>query len=144
MIKSFLSRLASFGDSDAIIFQGKTYSYAELLHLGNDWRNYLDRMDIRPGTITTLEGDYSPQTCIGLLTLIARGAIVVPLCPLPAAKRAELLGIGQVEATIEVTGDSRHCQRTERTAEHELYRKLRSSKTPGLVLHFWPQQSVGA
>lgn len=135
MSQSFLSRLERFGDSDAIVFNGKTYSYRYLLRLVDDWRGYLDLEEVKPGEVVTLEGEYSPEACAGLLALIDLGAIIVPLTSLPAAKRAEFLDVAQVEVVIKVDNlEGRSCQRTQRHAEHALYDRLRRDARPGLVL----------
>lgn len=133
-MNEFLTRLETFGDDDAIVFDGRTYGYRELLALVDGWHGWLDRHEVRPGDVVTIEGPYSPQACAGLLALIARGAIVVPLSVLPAAKRAEFLDVAEVEVTIEVTRGERTLTRTGRHAGHELYRRLRRAGTPGLVL----------
>ena len=135
MTHPFLHRLARFGNTDAVVFNGSAYSYEYLLQLVAGWRDYLDRHEVRAGEVVTLEGAYSPQVCAGLLALIERGVIIVPLTTLPAAKRDEFLDIAQVEVVIQVGYQGeRHAERTGRRAEHELYNSLRSSTTPGLVL----------
>jgi acyl-CoA synthetase (AMP-forming)/AMP-acid ligase II len=135
METSFLDRLVQFGDSEAIVFQGTSYGYNQLLAAVAEWQAYLDGLRVLPGDIVTLEGAYSPATCAGLLALIERGAVVVPLSPLPAAKRADFLEIAQVE--VEITIDADGCRRGERTirrADHELYCELRRTGHAGLVL----------
>ena len=130
-----LRRLATFGDADAVVCRGQTCSYEHLLGLVDGWRNYLDISEVQPGEVVTLEGAYSPQVCAGLLALIERGTIIVPLTMLPIAKRAEFLDVAQVEVVIEVDEQGyRHSERTGRHAEHALYNSLRSAITPGLVL----------
>lgn len=130
-----LSRLATFGNADAVVFNSQTYSYEYLVGLVEDWRNYLDIRGIRAGEVVTLEGANSPQMCAGLLALIERGAIIVPLTRLPAAKRAEFIDVAQVEVVVEVDDQGhRHAERTGQRAEHEFYNSLRCGRTPGLVL----------
>ncbi|WP_207222453.1 class I adenylate-forming enzyme family protein [Herbihabitans rhizosphaerae] len=135
MSHAFLRGLSSFGNSDAVVFDGKTYGYAELLDGLDDWRDYLDRHDVRPGQVVALDGRSSPHTCAGLLALVDRRAIAVPLNSPAAAKRAEFLDIAEVEVVITVddTGD-RHCEHRHVLAGHELYRGLRDEARPGLVL----------
>lgn len=131
----FLARLATFDRDDAVVFDGRTHNYSALLALVADWRDYLDRHDVRAGQVVTLEGAYSPQTCAGLLALIERGAIIVPLTALPQAKRAEFLDVAQVQITIRTDAAGyRHCERTGRIADHELFGRLRAERAPGLVL----------
>lgn len=135
MSNTFLDRLKLFGDADAIVFGGTTYSYEHLLRVVDDWREYLTEHEVRTGDVVTLEGVSSLATCAGLLALIDRGAIAVPLTPLPEAKRAEFLDVAQAEVVLAVADDgTRTHQRTGRTADHELYRRLRADERPGLVL----------
>ncbi|AKJ11323.1 AMP-dependent synthetase [Streptomyces incarnatus] len=132
----FLERLESFGNTESIVFEGRSHGYDELLRLVDDWRGFLDRHQVAAGEVVTLEGAYSPQACAGLLALIERGAVVVPLSALPAAKRAEFLDVAQVEVVIHVdaSGAGHRAERTGRRAGHELYERLRGTGHPGLVL----------
>jgi acyl-CoA synthetase (AMP-forming)/AMP-acid ligase II len=136
MPHSFLDRLKTFGDAEAVVFEGRSHGYDELLRLVDDWRGFLDRHQVAAGEVVTLEGAYSPQACAGLLALIERGAVVVPLSAIPAAKRAEFLDVAQVEVVIEVdaNGGEHRAERTGRSAAHELYEELRATGHPGLVL----------
>ncbi|MFI0965272.1 class I adenylate-forming enzyme family protein [Streptomyces sp. NPDC021080] len=132
----FLDRLKTFGDTEAVVFEGRSHGYDELLRLVDDWRGFLDRHQVAAGEVVTLEGAYSPQACAGLLALIERGAVVVPLSAIPAAKRAEFLDVAQVEVVIEVdaNGGDHRAERTGRGAAHRLYEELRATGHPGLVL----------
>lgn len=131
----FLHRLRQFGDSDAIVLDRTTYSYDDLTALVDDWQRYLDDEEVQAGDVVTLEGEYSPEACAGLLALIARGAIVAPLTAPPESKREEFRDVAQAEVVIK-TGEQggRRCQRTGRHADHVLYDRLRRDATPGLVL----------
>jgi acyl-CoA synthetase (AMP-forming)/AMP-acid ligase II len=136
MIEAFIERLRGFGKTKAIVFGGVSYSYAELVQGIADWRDYLDACDVRPGQVAVLEGSSSFEVCAGLLALVERGAIAVPLTPLTAAKRDEFHEVAEVEAVITVGADGagRTHRRTGRTAGHPLYGRLREAGSPGLVL----------
>ncbi|MFJ1751581.1 class I adenylate-forming enzyme family protein [Kitasatospora sp. NPDC088134] len=130
-----IDRIARFEDAEAVVFHGRSWTYRQLVGLVADWQQYLDGHGVRPGDVVTLEGAYSPQICAGLLALIDRGAVVVPLTPLPAAKRAEFLEVAEVEVVVTADGTgARTLERTGRTAGHELYGRLRAAGSPGLVL----------
>ncbi|MFI8518804.1 class I adenylate-forming enzyme family protein [Streptomyces sp. NPDC085481] len=133
----FFERMHGFGSADAIVFDGRTHSYAQLLEATARWEKFLDEKDVRAGQVVALEGPSSVESCAGLLALVARDAVVVPMTPLPDAKRAEFHEIAEVEVAITVAGapDGGHlCRRTGRAADHELYGRLRAARTPGLVL----------
>lgn len=136
MSTSFIGRLESFGDAEAIVFPGVRHTYADLLAAIAEWRTFLDREEIGPGDVVSVEGPSSPVACAGLLALMERGAVVVPMAPLPAPKRAEFHEVAQVGTIIETgeDGTGRTVRRTGRVADHELYERLRAAGSPGLVL----------
>ncbi|GGO88639.1 class I adenylate-forming enzyme family protein [Wenjunlia tyrosinilytica] len=136
MTSSFLDRLKSFGDKDAVVFNGTRYSYSHLVQRIADWQEFLAVNEVRPGQVVALEGVSSVEACAGLLALIEQGTIVVPLTPLPDAKRAEFHEIAEVEAVVTIDADNgtRAHERTDRSADHELYGTLRERGAPGLVL----------
>lgn len=135
MARSFLDRLGEFGNQDAIVFGSEVVSYAQLLDRVADWDGYLGQHGVAQGTVVTIEGTYSPDMCAAMLALIERGAIIVPLSSVPAAKREEFLDVAAVEVvvTLDERG-GRHSQHTGRKAENALYDQLRRASRPGLVL----------
>jgi len=124
-----------FGDVDAVIFNTRTHSYADLLAEVETWREFLVSNGISPGQVVTLEGPSSPYTCAGLLALVDHGVIAVPLSVLPDAKREEFHEVAEVEVVITVDEHgNRRCEHTDRWSEHDLYAQLRAARRPGLVL----------
>jgi acyl-CoA synthetase (AMP-forming)/AMP-acid ligase II len=122
-------------DRDAIIWRDTVYNYRWLLDRVHYWREALNHRGLSHGTITVLEGDFSPNSVALFLALIDHGCIVVPLTSSVGAEKNELVEIAQGEllfvigADDDVTlGDLQHC------ATHELYSILRQNKHPGLVL----------
>jgi acyl-CoA synthetase (AMP-forming)/AMP-acid ligase II len=136
MTISFTDRFHGFAKNEAVVFDAVRYSYPDLLDGIADWREFLVAHRVRAGQVVVLEGGSSIQACAGLLALIERGAIVVPLTLLTATKRAEFHEIAEVEAVITIgpDGASRGYQSTGRTADHALYGRLRAAGVPGLVL----------
>jgi acyl-CoA synthetase (AMP-forming)/AMP-acid ligase II len=130
-----VDRLRRFGDADAVVFDGRTHSYADLLVEVDSWRAYLAANDVAAGQVVALEGPSSPYTCAGLLALVEAGVIAVPLTVLPSAKRAEFHDVAEVEVVITVDERGiRDCTHTGRATGHELYNELRETGRPGLVL----------
>ena len=129
-------RLRSFGESDAFVIDDKTWTYADVTCLIDEWRDYLDVNGIGAGQVVVLQGTSSPQAIAALLALVERGAIVVPLTALPAAKRDEFHDVAQAEVVITVDDVEGHHRmaRTGRHAMHVLYARLRHISAPGLVL----------
>ncbi|MFD6530635.1 class I adenylate-forming enzyme family protein [Streptomyces sp. NPDC060184] len=135
MLDSVIRTMEQYGPSEAIVFHDTVHTYDDLLGLVAEWREFLDAHDVVPGEVVTLEGRYSPDACAGLLALIERGAIIVPLTDLPAAKRTEFLEVAQVEVSLFPADQGpRRAHRTGVRAGHELYDGLRDAARPGLVL----------
>lgn len=133
---TFLDNLEQYADMDAMVFHGKSYRYYDITRMIHEWQVYCDHNTIQSGQVVALEGVCSPEMCSALLALIDRGAIIVPLTTLPAAKREEFHTIAQVEKIISIDLTSQHhtCIDTNVHAHYDLYEQLRQTASPGLVL----------
>ncbi len=130
-------RFRDAAQHDAIIWQGRSFSYRWLLDAIQQWNARLDERDIHAGTVTTLLADLSPQSVAALLALTQRGAIIVPMSGSMRKNQRTYEGIAQCEVAIEIAGDETiSISNTENAApaKHELYAKLRAAAHPGLVL----------
>jgi len=120
---------------DAIIWKDKVYSYQWLLDRLNYWQEKVESEGIRMGTVTLLEADFSPNSVALFLALVERGCILVPLTSSVEAKKPEFINIAQGEVSFSLDEDDEvKIRRLPNRADHELYRKLRQLKHPGLVL----------
>jgi acyl-CoA synthetase (AMP-forming)/AMP-acid ligase II len=132
---SLLEQIRGFGDAEAVVIDDDVTLYSDLAKLVERWQCDLDDHGVPTGAVVTIEGPYSPQMCAGLIALMARGVIVVPLTALPETKRGEYRDTAEVEITIEVPPDRPwRLEWTGRRATHELYERLREEDRPGLVL----------
>lgn len=130
-----LERMGTFGDGPAVVRQDRVVSYAELLALVDDCRLALDHAGVTPGTVATLEGEFSPSATAMLLALTDRRAIVVPLTRSVAAHRDEFLDVAEVQVTIALDDQDRwHIDRRATTPANALTRQLIDAGQPGLVL----------
>ena len=120
---------------DAVVWQDEPFSYAWLLVAVGRWTDFLRNRALAPGTVVSLEADFSPTSIALLLALVEHGAIIVPLTPSVEAKKPEFRDIAQVEATISIAGSDRaYLRKTGVAASHELFERLRIAGRPGLVL----------
>jgi len=120
---------------DAVVWQDEPFSYAWLLVAVGRWADFLRNRALAPGTVVSLEADFSPTSIALLLALVEHGAIIVPLTPSVEAKKPEFRDIAQVEATISIAGSDRaYLRKTGVAASHELFERLRIAGRPGLVL----------
>jgi len=120
---------------DAVVWQDEPFSYAWLLVTVGRWTDFLRNRALAPGTVVSLEADFSPTSIALLLALVEHGAIIVPLTPSVEAKKPEFRDIAQVEATISIASSDRaYLRKTGVAASHELFERLRIAGRPGLVL----------
>jgi acyl-CoA synthetase (AMP-forming)/AMP-acid ligase II len=132
---SFLTRLETFEDADAIVTDKVSVSYRDMLIQVADWRSYLTSQGVESGSVVVLEcSACTPAACAGLLALIDLGAIIIPLSSLSVTRRQEYIEVAQAEVIITVSGADRDCRRTGQQAAHVLYDELRDARRPGLVL----------
>ncbi len=130
-----LDRFAAAADAEAIVWRDQAYTYGWLAERIARWRRALAEHDIAAGAIVAIEADFSPNAVALFLTLVERGAVVVPLTSSVAAQRAELLDTAEVEWIITIDAqDDVSVYHRETHAQHELYQRLRTAGHPGLVL----------
>ncbi len=134
-VQWLLERMAQWPERAAIVWSGQSYSYAELLRRVAAWGDELSRLDIGPGTVVSLEGDYSPNAVSLLLALIERAAIVVPLTRTVEAHREEFLQIAEVQVVFSLDeGDGWRVEKRPVQPSNALTRQLIDGGHPGLVL----------
>lgn len=124
-------------NAEAFVWNSQSYRYQWLLDRFYFWSKQIEgnQIGIRPGSVVSIEADYSPEAISLFLALIQLGAIVVPLTAQSARKENEFLKLGQIE--FRATWDQNHqfsFQKTGLEADHELFERLRKSTHPGLVL----------
>lgn len=122
-------------DQEALVWQGKTYSYAWLLNAIHDWSKHLQSETVTPGTVVSLEMDFSPDSIALLLALVEHACVIVPLTASVEAKKPEFRDIAQIEVIIRIDDDDQvQFQKTAVRATHALYQRLLQAQRPGLVL----------
>jgi long-chain acyl-CoA synthetase len=129
-----IERLESFADTPALVSSHRELSYRELVKEIASWSERLRELEVRPGATVAVRGDYGPAACALLFALALNRNVFVPLSP-SVKSLEEFLDIAEVDVLLDLEGDALgSLKRFERTSEHELFRKLRASGAPGLVL----------
>jgi acyl-coenzyme A synthetase/AMP-(fatty) acid ligase len=121
--------------TDAIIWHNEAYRYAELTGSYRESRAWLSSQGLQPGTVVSLEADFSRRSVALLLALIECGCIVVPLTAALGSKKEEFRRIAEVECAIRVDSqDLPSFQFTGSSAAHRLLRDLKGAGRPGLIV----------
>lgn len=122
-------------DAEAIVWQGQAFSYHWLAGRVEHWQDFLKSNGVETGSVVILEADFSPNAIALFLALAERGCVLVPLTSAVAAHRDEFIEIAEGEVSIAIgQDDTVNLQQFDRAADHELYRHLKASGHPGLVI----------
>jgi acyl-CoA synthetase (AMP-forming)/AMP-acid ligase II len=134
-IEWLLERMANWADQPAIVWNDRPYTYGDLAQRVRAWEAELERHDVGPGQVVTLEGDYSPNAVSLLLALIGRDTIVVPLTRSVEAHREEFLAVAEVQVVVSIDDDDAwRIERRPVQVQNALTRSLIDAGAPGLVL----------
>jgi long-chain acyl-CoA synthetase len=134
-IDFLLERFREAADRDAIVWRDQVTSYGWLAGEVDRWKVDLDTAAVGPGSVVSLEADFSPTAVALLLALIDRRCIVVPLTSSVEMKKPEFREVAEVEVVAAVdSADGVAFEATGVTATHDLTETLRSRQHPGLVL----------
>jgi acyl-coenzyme A synthetase/AMP-(fatty) acid ligase len=134
-IEFLLDAFATHQADDAIVWRDRVYSFGWLSETVRDWMRRLQAGAVEPGSVVSLDADFSPTAISLMLALVAHRCIVVPLTTSVETKKPEFSEIAQVEVVVRIDDDDNvQVSRTSRTAGHELFRQLKATGRPGLVL----------
>lgn len=122
-------------DRISIIWTDKEYSYQWLLVQIKSWRKYLIENKITPGSVTAIQGDFSPVTIAILFALIANKNIIVPLVNSSnedVNSKLDIAGINFYFLINEL--DEVSFTKINYSREYDIYNNLIREDKPGLVL----------
>ncbi len=80
-INAVLERMERNGDSAAVFYGGREYSYVEFFRLIRQWDERLERMGIVSGSVCAFLGEFSLQMGALTFALMIRRAVLVPYSP---------------------------------------------------------------
>jgi long-chain acyl-CoA synthetase len=133
MIIDFLrERFEQYGDAEAVVAQGRAYSYRWLNERVASWQTFLAEKRIAPGSVVIVEGDFSPDSIGLFLALAEHRCVLVPLTRSVAARKQEFIAIAEGEVLL--TLETSTVELLPRKASHAHYVTLRERAHPGLVL----------
>jgi acyl-CoA synthetase (AMP-forming)/AMP-acid ligase II len=130
-----MSRLHHHGTSPAIVWAGRTVSYAELTAAIDAWDQRLAAHAIDPGRVVAIAGDFSPETVAALLALFVRRCIAVPLAARPPEQMQRLLATAQATALLTFGAeDAWTVADLEHASDHPLIEQVRASRHAAITL----------
>ena len=135
-INILMGRIEKNSSREAIIWKDQIYSYGWLFDKIKYWDEKIKKEYVlSSGTTVQLEGDYSPNTCALLISLIRNGNIIMPLTSVNEETRKEYQRIAEVQKILKVdTDDAVTYEEFDRAVSHEILKGLRHSNEAGLIL----------
>jgi long-chain acyl-CoA synthetase len=130
-----LERFRVRPDDEALVWRDSPTSYGHLAERTRQTAVALEAAGVQPGSVVSVEADFSPNAVALLLALIQRRCVVVPLSSAVAGDRDAFRAIAEVEGMAGLGGDPEaRLTATGQRAGHDLLRTLRERGHPGLVL----------
>ncbi len=134
-VEFLTERFKEAGNRPAIVWKDKICSYEKLLERTGFWQDWLKQSDIAPGTVTVLEGDFSPEAVALMLALTTHECIIVPMTTAVELKKREFIQTADAQVSFVLDENDRaDLTRLNGKGEHSLYDKLRDRGHAGLVL----------
>src|SRR5882724_673653 len=116
-------------EKDAVIWRGRAFRYAWLCEAVSRWDSLLEESGVKPGSVVSVEADFSPDAIGLLLALIRRSCIVVPLTASVEVEKRECREIAHVETPISLAdGETAQVVSTGASVGHERLRGLRRER----------------
>ena len=122
-------------ENEGIVWKDKVFTYEWLLERNKYWKEEIRSEGIERGAIAIVEADFSPNSVALLLALIEHKCVFVPITASVASKRDEFIEIAEGEVLFKIDkNDNVTISKLKYNSNHEIYRKLKGSGHPGLVL----------
>lgn len=101
-IERVMDRMRGHGDKTALYWKGEEHSYGKLFGMIEAWRGELESLDIGPGAVVGVLGEFSPRTCSLFFALMQARAILVPFTRAIEPEIPEFMAIAGVQHLIRV------------------------------------------
>ncbi|AGB83995.1 acyl-CoA synthetase (AMP-forming)/AMP-acid ligase II [Serratia sp. FGI94] len=129
-----ITRCHDLNDKLALIYNDKDFKYSDIYNTMGLSLSFLNENNIEPGSIVSLEGDFTLYSCAMLLALINNKNIIVPIGDVPDKRKDGYILTAQVKYRIKTQNDSYRLETTGQKPEHPLYFRLLNDNSSGLVL----------
>ncbi len=134
-VQFLLERFEEAGDRPAIVWKNRLCDYNTLLQRTSQWEKRLQDEDIAPGTVSVIEGDFSPEAVALMLALVKNRNIIVPMTTAVELKKNEFIKTADAQVSFVLDQDDHaDIRKIDGSGAHPLYDELRKRRHAGLVL----------
>jgi long-chain acyl-CoA synthetase len=134
-IDFMVERFKHHAEEEALIWQGRAYSYGTMIRLLEVWQSRLQQERLPEGSIVALEADFSPVSVALFMALMESRCIIAMLSKAVRDKKEEFCRIAEAEYIITLNSDDQASFiETNSKTENPLLVQLRGIGHPGIVL----------
>jgi len=121
-------------EKNAIVWKDKIFCYQWLIDKLNYWCTELIELEIKSGTLVSIEADFSPNSIALLLALIQHKCLIMPI-HYSTKNKGKIKKIAQAEYLFIIDREDQVTSTSlTQTADHEYYERLKTRNHPGLIL----------
>lgn len=121
-------------DEIALVYKENEYTYKWLINRVEFYKKeLLSNNRIPSGAIVSIRSEYKPESIALMLALIDNGNCLVPISN-EVKNLDEYYKISEVEFIINLVDDELEFKSTNNKPQHEILKKLKEKKSPGLVI----------
>lgn len=119
----------------ALVWRDEELTYGALLGHLDYWVGELGSRGVRPGSVVSLEADFSPNAVALMLALIEEKCTIVPLTSSVEAQKPEFREVAEVQVCVRLSeGDTADFETRSVEPAHPILLGLKDRGHPGLVL----------
>lgn len=134
-IDIFLQTFKRKKNNDAVIWEGKVFSYSHLIKKIIYFEKQIEQNNIKPGTIVSIDSNFSPSTISLFFALIEKQCIILPIYNANTSTKEQFKEIAQVEIECFFNkNDKIVFKPTNKIASHKFFTVIRKRKHPGLIM----------
>ena len=134
-IETIIERMRAKGSFPALYWNGREYSYNEFFLMIEMWDVRLKERGVCGGVVCGFLGEYSPQVCALIFSLMKAKAILVPLTPAVAHELPEFIQIAGVNCMFRFDKDENWTfDSCVNAARNDLVEAFLERNVPGLIV----------
>jgi long-chain acyl-CoA synthetase len=134
-IETVLGRMRQNQSASALFWHNTEYSYAEFLMMVDSWSERLTSLEISPGTVCGVLGEYSPQVCALFFALLQARAVLVPFSYAAEPEMPAFLTLAGVQRLFRFdANDNWRLATFVNVAPNDLVTSFLDRETPGLIV----------
>jgi acyl-coenzyme A synthetase/AMP-(fatty) acid ligase len=134
-IEHIIGRMAEYGGKTALYWQGRFFSYKDMLDLVAYWDEKISSFGIKSGDVCAVKGDFSPNACALFFALMKRQAVLVPFSREIENQAQVFSDIAGVEHVFSFDrGDGLSYAQTDRLAKARLVGEFLARGHAGLIV----------